>query len=319
MTPAPLRPPRLGVGLPASSPGDPGGWLAVFDAARAAEAAGIDRVALGEHVVFGERLDNYARPELGGIAGGKQPTGPDGHVLDPLSVLAAVSGVTTRVRLTTTVLLAALRRPVTLAKTAATIDVLSNGRLDLGVGVGWQREEYTAAGLDFGNRGKLLDETLAVMLTLWRENPASFEGDTLSFAGIHLHPKPRQPGGVPIWVSGTPNRAVRSRIVRFGAGWITWGPFMTDPRQAAEGIGAVRRALAEADRDPGQLNVLSTVPRVLTPAGEVDLDRSFANVARLSDAGVTDFCIYLPLPPGFEEMTSYFVHVRDRFRAASGS
>ena len=111
-----------------------------------------------------------------------------------------------QIRLGTNILLAALRRPVVLAKTAATLDVLSGGRLDLGVGVGWQREEYDAAGLDFDGRGALLDETLAVCQTLWREQRATLDGNALKFDGIHQMPKPAQPGGVPIWVSGTVNR-----------------------------------------------------------------------------------------------------------------
>ena len=104
---------------------------------------------MSDHVAFGERLDRYADPARGGLAGGRQPTGPDGAWLEPLTVLAMVGACTERVRLCPMVLLAALRRPIVLAKTAATIDVLTGGRLDLGVGVGWQQEEYEAAGLDF--------------------------------------------------------------------------------------------------------------------------------------------------------------------------
>ena len=102
-----------------------------------------------------------ATPTRPGAAwpGGRQPTGPDGAWLEPLTVLAMVGALTERVRLCPMVLLAALRRPIVLAKTAATIDVLTGGRLDLGVGVGWQQEEYEAAGLDFAARGRLLNHT----------------------------------------------------------------------------------------------------------------------------------------------------------------
>ena len=124
---------------------------------------------MSDHVVFGERLEEYGRPEIGGQAGGKQPTGPDGHWLEPLTTLSVLAGMTSRIRLGTNILVAALRRPAVLAKSTATLDVLSGGRLDLGVGVGWQREEYEAAGLDFDRRGRLLDHTLEVLQTLWRE------------------------------------------------------------------------------------------------------------------------------------------------------
>src|SRR6202011_6390610 len=105
----------------------------------------------------------------------------DGHCLEPMTALSVIAGATQRIRLATGILLAALRRPVVLAKAAATLDNLSGGRLDLGVGVGWQREEYEAAGLDFDRRGQLLDHTLAVCQTLWRNSPAHFESDQLTF------------------------------------------------------------------------------------------------------------------------------------------
>ena len=162
--------PELSIHLITWAAEDPGNWQYLLDRARAADAVGIDRVVVSDHVVYGENLEAYARPELGGSEGGRQPTGPDGCWLEPMTTLAVVAGVTTRLRLGTNILLAALRRPVVLAKTAATLDVLSSGRLDLGIGVGWQKEEYDAAGLDFGDRGRLLDHTLSVCRTLWREH-----------------------------------------------------------------------------------------------------------------------------------------------------
>ena len=101
-----------------------------------------------------------------------------------------IAGATTRVRLGTSILLAALRRPVVLAKTAATLDVLSGGRLDLGVGVGWQREEYEAAGLDFGDRGRLLDHTLEVCQRCGASSGRATTSAELTFDGIHMMPKP---------------------------------------------------------------------------------------------------------------------------------
>src|SRR5436190_2564183 len=203
---------RLSVALPTYAPEDPGDWDHLFALARAADAAGVDRVVVSDHVVFGENMEAYGRPETGGVEGGKQPTGPDGHWLEPLTTLSVLCGMTSRVRLGTNILIAALRRPVVLAKAAATLDVLSNGRLDLGVGIGWQREEYDAAGLDFGARGRQLDLTLEVCQTLWREPRATVDLRGLAFEGIHMMPKPRQPGGVPVWVSGRVNDRVARRL-----------------------------------------------------------------------------------------------------------
>src|SRR5215470_2084446 len=192
---------QLSINVRSFAAEDPGTWQPLFDAARVADQAGVDRLVVSDHVVFGERLEEYARPEIGGQAGGKQPTGPDGHWLEPLTTLAYLAGITSRIRLATGILLAALRRPAVLAKSAATLDVLSGGRLDLGVGVGWQRAEYDAAGLDFSARGGLLDHTLEVCRTLWREQRASWDSPGLHFEGIHMMPKPAAPGGVPLWIS----------------------------------------------------------------------------------------------------------------------
>src|SRR5690349_5525944 len=201
---------QLSIGVRSFAAEDPGTWQPLFDATRVADEAGVDRLVLSDHVVFGERLEEYARPEIGGQAGGKQPTGPDGHWLEPLTTLSFVAGMTTNVRLGTNILIAALRRPVVLAKTLSTLDVLSHGRIDIGVGVGWQREEYEAAGLDFDGRGRLLDHTLEVCKTLWSNERAAYDSPELAFDTIHQMPKPVQDGGVPIWIGGT----INSRTVR---------------------------------------------------------------------------------------------------------
>jgi probable F420-dependent oxidoreductase len=307
--------PGLSIHLANFSAHDPGGWQPLLDRARAADRAGIDRVSVSDHVVFGENLEAYARPEVGGIEGGKQPTGPDGHWLEPLTVLSVISGMTSHVRLATGILIAALRRPVTLAKTTATLDVLSGGRLDLGVGVGWQREEYDAAGLAFEGRGRLLDHTLAVCQTLWREGSARFADDQLAFESIHLMPKPLQPGGVPIWVSGTVNPRVLERLARFGSGWIPWGPFVRDP---AGGVARAREALEAAGRDPAGLQVQGTLPVVKGSDGSVDLARTMDGVPALVDAGITDFRAYLPVPDDANAAMDYFAGVVTAFRETVG-
>jgi probable F420-dependent oxidoreductase len=284
---------RLSVPLPTYSADGPGTWDHLFDVARAADAAGIDRVVVSDHVVFGEHLDAYGRPETGGVEGGRQPTGPDGHWLEPLTVLTAIAAQTTRVRLGTYILLAALRRPVVLAKQLATLDVLSGGRVDLGVGIGWQREEYEAAGLDFGARGRLLDHSLEVCQTLWREPRASFSAPELAFEAIHMMPKPTQSGGVPIWVSGRCNGRVAQRLARFGRGWIPWGD---DAADLVASIPRMRAAVDAAGGDAAALQVLGTLPLRRRPDRSLDLAASMDALPPLVDAGVTDFLAHLRLP-----------------------
>ncbi len=198
-----------------------------------------------------------------------------------------------------------------LAKTAATLDVLSGGRLDLGVGVGWQREEYDAAGLDFGDRGRLLDHTLAVCEVLWRDSPARFDGDGLQFERIHSMPKPVQPGGLPVWVSGTINQRVLQRIVRFGSGWIPWGNDSNDP---LPGIPKIYDALSAAGRDPSGFLIRGRLGVVRGADGQPDLARTMDAVPPLVAAGVTHFAAGVTIPADRNAATDFLAEVVTAFR-----
>ncbi len=309
----PVSGPQLSVSLTTFAAEDPGGWTPLFRQARLLDAAGVDRLVVSDHIVFGERLEEYGRPEIGGQAGGRQPTGPDGHWLEPLTTLAVLAGMTTQIRLGTNILIAALRRPAVLAKTAATLDVLSDGRLDLGVGVGWQREEYEAAGLSFGGRGRLLDHSLEVCQSLWREPRASYASPELQFEGIHMMPKPLQEGGVPIWVAGTVHTRVARRIVRFGSGWIPWGAAASD---VVSGITQMRAALDAIGHDASGLRVVGHLRTARIEAGEVDIERTMVAVPPLVAAGVTDFRMAVPIPDDDAEARDFLRGLVHAFRSA---
>jgi probable F420-dependent oxidoreductase len=306
--------PQLSTGLTTYSKESARDWSYLAEFARAADAAGVDRLVMSDHVVFGEHLDAYQDPANGGAKGGKQPTGPDGAWLDPVATIAHLTALTTRMRFATNILVAALRRPVVLAKMAATIDVLSGGRLDLGVGVGWQREEYEAAGLSYEGRGRLLNHTIEVCQALWREERVSYSSDELTFEAIHQMPKPLQAGGVPIWVSGTVNARSMDRLARYGSGWIPWGD---DAADIEAGIVRMRRAVADLGRDPAGLGVVGSLRAVRTDDGAVDPVASMEPVGRLGAAGVTDFRIVAPPPDGLEPATEHFAALVEAFRKAS--
>jgi probable F420-dependent oxidoreductase len=309
--------PQFSIRYAAMSPTDPGSWQPLFNRVVAADRAGVDRVVLsGEHVVFGEHLENYARPELGGRVGGQQPTGPDGHFLEPMTTMSFLAGMTSRIRFTSSILLAALRRPVVLAKCAATLDVLSGGRLDLGVGIGWQREEYQAAGLDFGARGRLLDQALEVCQLLWREQRASYRSAGLSFDNIHLMPKPVQPGGVPVWVSGTVNPGAMRRLARFGSGWIPWGRASDLATELLATIPTMRDAVAGFGRDPLEIGIAGKLPNVPGNDGQPDLEATIAGLPELVDAGVTDVRLQLPVPGELSAAEDYLTPWVAAFREA---
>lgn len=252
---------------------DPAG---VVEVARIADAAGIDQLALPDHLAIGPRTDRYPY--------GRFPLPADEPWLEPLTTLAAMASVTERVRLATGILIAPLRPPLLLAKTVATLDVLSRGRIDLGVGVGWQPEEFEGAGIPFASRARRMDDTLRACRALWRQAPASFESETVSFSDLRCLPHPVQPGGPPIWfgVAATPRNA--RRIAELGAGWT---PILPDPHALGEGLAVVRDAWAVAGRDPGELGVRLGAPIATGADGRPDLERTLSELPRLAEAGVT--------------------------------
>ena len=306
--------PQLSTGLKTFSQRSSEDWSYLADFARAADIGGVDRLVMSDHVVFGENLEAYDDPTKGGSRGGQQPTGPDGAWLDPITTIAHLTAVTTTVRFGTNILLAVLRRPVVLAKMAATIDVLSGGRLDLGVGVGWQREEYEAAGLSYEGRGRLLNHTLEVCQALWRKERVEYDSGELSFEAIHQMPKPLQAGGIPIWTSGTVNARSMDRLAAYGSGWIPWGD---DAADIEAGIGRMRRAVLDRGRDPSELGVVGHLRTVKRDDRTPDLTRTMQQVPRLSEAGVTDFRMTVQPPAGIDAATDYLGAIVTAFRSAS--
>jgi probable F420-dependent oxidoreductase len=276
--------PTLTVGLANyGSTYPPGEWNRFVELGRAAEDAGIDRIVVVDHVVMGPHTENYQW--------GKFPVPPDAPWFEPLTVLTAIAATTTRVRLATGILIAPLRPAAFLAKQVATLDQLSGGRVDLGVGAGWQREEYEAMGLDFEQRGQLLDDSLAACRVLWRDTPAALSTPTLSFRDIYCMPKPLQAGGVPIWVAGTLHKRNLARVVEHGAGWI---PIMGETVEGiAAGVERIRDACAAAGRDASDLQVQAPARMVMGDDGRPDLDACMASVPELIDAGATDIIVTL--------------------------
>ena len=258
-------------------------WHRFVDLARAVEDAGADRLVVVDHVVMGPHTENYAW--------GKFPVPPEAPWFEPLIVLAAVAAATERVRLATGILIAPLRPAALLAKQAATLDVLSRGRLDLGVGTGWQREEYDASGFDFERRGQALSDTLAACKVLWRDTPAAIDTPTLAFRDIYCEPKPLQSGGVPLWIGGALHARNLDRVVRWGDAWIPiMGASLDD---IADGKRRIESAWKDAGRDPAALQVQAPLRIERGDDGRPDLARSMATVPDLLAAGATDVHVTL--------------------------
>ncbi len=249
-----------------------------------AEEAGVDRIIVPDHVVMGAHADRYPWGDF--------PYPPEVPWLEPLTLLAACATATSRVRLCTGVLIAPLRPAILLAKTAATIDVLSQGRLDLGVGTGWQREELDAAGVSYENRGRILTDTIGACRALWGDQPAAFTSDTVSFDELWCAPAPVQPGGPKVLFSGSLTARNLDRIVRLGDGWI---PIMgTSTEQLRVDVERLRAAWDEAGRGPEGPEVLGRLAPLRDDAGTVDVARTVdKGAAEVIAAGATSLQLSL--------------------------
>lgn len=252
--------------------------------ARLADEAGVDQLVLADHVVMGERTDRYPF--------GSFPYQASEPWMEPLTTFAAIAAVTKRARLFTGILIAPLRPAVLLAKTVATLDALSGGRVELGVGVGWQREEFDALGVPFERRWSRLDDTLRACRALWaQDGPVSFESPTVRFEGIWCSPRPVQPR-LPVWFGARLTGALAVRIAELGDGWYPIG--VTPPDELAAGTKRIGEAMALAGRDPSALGVRTALVVQRDDHGHFDPARTFDPVPALVDAGATVLSIGLP-------------------------
>jgi probable F420-dependent oxidoreductase len=236
--------------MPPVSPGVFGEpeWIAPF--AAEAERLGFESLVLPEHVV----LAVGATSPYPYSATGRMPLPDDCAIPDPIDTLAYVAATTTTLGLATGLLVLPLHDPLQLAKRAATVDRLSGGRLRLGIGLGWLREEVEAGGVNFAHRGQRADEAIDALRALWTADArggAHFQGRHFSFAGVQSFPRPVHPGGVPIDVGGTSKVAIR-RAAQRGDGWLALaldGEPLVRARRFL-GVEAVR-----AGRDPDAIEV----------------------------------------------------------------
>ena len=261
-------------------------WLgpsprAYVDAAEAMEDAGADQVVVPEHVVMGANTDAYPY--------GQFPYPPDDPWVDALTMLAAIAAATNEIRLATGVLIAPIRPAVVLAKQVATIDALSGGRLDLGVGVGWQREEFDSAGVPFEKRWSRMDDSLRACRALWTQAPASFSSDTVSFEGIWCAPQPVQER-LPIWVGAAPTERAAARIADWGDGWLPIGK--SDPFEMLADVGPIAEAWAAAGRTE-TLGIKVPLPLTRHDDGRLDREATIDTARRLVAAGATVLSITL--------------------------
>jgi probable F420-dependent oxidoreductase len=205
-----------------------------------AEALGYESVWTAEHVIIPKTYTSVYPYN----PSGKVPFAADAAIIDPLVALTFVAAATSRLRLGTGVNILSQTNPLYLAKWASSIDHLSRGRLMLGVGIGWLREEFAAIGVPFEHRGRRADEYLQALKAVWTGEEVNFQGEFVHWQGFMMRPRPVQPGGVPLVIGGVTPAAIR-RTVRYGDGWYVIGKDLDEYR-------AHMRALADEGARQGR-------------------------------------------------------------------
>jgi probable F420-dependent oxidoreductase len=239
----------------------------LLDVARAAEEAGFHGLMVSDHLFFPGRLVS------------KYPYAPDGRpgfeaatpFPDAWATIAAMAAVTSRLQFATMVYILPLRHPLEVAKTVGTAALLSRGRVALGAGAGWIREEYEALGVDFATRGRRFDEMIEALRTIWRGGMVEHHGRIFELGPLQMSPAPGVP--IPIWIGGTSDAALR-RAARLGDGWIGTGHH---PDELPQLLGRLRAQRAKAGRGAAPFETI--VPLVVPPTPDL--------LCRLEDQGVT--------------------------------
>jgi probable F420-dependent oxidoreductase len=214
---------------------------------RESESRGISTLWVGEHVVlFAEYASRYPY-----AADGKAPAPSGSGLLEPMVTLSYLAACTKSVRLGTAMLLLPQRNPVYVAKEVSSLDWLSGGRVDLGIGVGWLKEEFEALGVPWERRGRRTDEYIEVLRTLWCDDVSSFAGETYQLPACEMFPKPVQRPHPPLHIGGETDAALR-RAARTAQGWHT---FNRSPEELKGGLDKLDQFLEVAGRSRKDLRV----------------------------------------------------------------
>lgn len=251
-----------------------------IEIAQAAEEMGFHGVSLTDHVVMGKNLHKYPF--------GSFPLPSEAPWYEPLTVLTMIASHTKTLHLGTAVLIVPLRNPALLAKTAATIDMISKGRLELGVGMGWQAEEYHVAGVPFENRAEIFWETLEICKLLWAESPASHDGNVYQFEDIWCQPQPMQGADLPLLFGLKMTTKNAEKIAQIGHGWI---PIKTDAEFISTGKVLLDQAFKEHNRNEAP-RIRGQLPTQIDSSGGPNLDLTLKELENSIAAGLTEVEIF---------------------------
>ena len=286
----------------------------VIRLAKAIEDIGYDQLDMFDHVVMGHPTDKRPAPIYP----------PQMPIMEAIVVLSYVAAVTSRIGLGTEVLVLPQRQPVLVAKQISTLDTLSEGRVRLGVGVGWQESEYDALEESFSNRGRRMDEAIDLMRAYWGDSKVEFQGEYYSSHAMAMEPKPPQGAKLPIWIGGNSPRALQ-RVAERGDGWLATA--FIDPAKAAAAVQSIREQAEAADRDPAEIGLQQMLD--VPPRGDkgkgfyADLDQVEARAVAVKEMGfewgaLNATAIFQSGARSIDEIIEVLGRIHERLVAATG-
>lgn len=292
------------------------GPAAIAKLAKGIEEIGYDQLDVYDHVVMGYDIEGREKS----FYPAQMP------IIEAFMMLSYAAAVTERIGLGTEVLVLPQRQPTLVAKQVSSLDTLSNGRVRLGVGVGWQASEYEALGEKFKTRGQRMDECIELLRTYWREERVDFEGKAYTAKAMAMEPKPPQGGDLPVWIGGNTTPAFR-RVGKFGDGWLA--SQVSDAEFAERAMDVIREAASAVGRDPetiGWQSMIAPPPRAGDTAGKTfyaEPDRVVARVVDLKKMGfggvaVNATAIFQAGSRSIDAILDALQIIHDRLRAEVG-
>ncbi len=269
---------RVGLALPHYDFSFPDGqglsWGRLVEGAQRAERLGFDSLWISDHFFL----------DLGRYGGSADPVG----TFEPFTALSGLAALTKRARLGVLVASAPFRHPAHVTKMVTTIDLLSGGRFDLGLGAGWYEREFNAFGYPFpptGDRFRILEESAAVISSLFGDGPVAFDGKTVRISGAYNHPKPAQPSGPPVWIGGKGGDRLLRLVARHATGWnFVW---RGTPEAHRGRVDALRRFAERERRDPDTIR-LSVGLSTLVGEDQRDVAKRFVALQKWAPGGALD-------------------------------
>lgn len=251
----------------------------ILEIARLADRKGIDAISNGDHVAVSRVA--FEEEQYQGM---KFPFPRDFAWYEPIAFLSAIASVTSRVELSMNIFIAPLRPTILLAKQLATLDVISQGRVAMGFGAGWQKQEFDAANIPFEGRFGFMEEQIEACRALWSGAPASYHGKHVNFDDLYSYPLPVRGGKLPVWLGLAATDRNAERIARLADGWMA-PPYTV--AVIAEGIRKIKAAMPKYGRDPTSLPVRTLLMPVPVPGGASPIDATLAPADEWVAAGAT--------------------------------